>query len=123
MEMYVHTTALDSSLNFILPGLSPGPTRMSLSLSPFKVVCSHLPGPDPKLWVVPVSRIIGRLPLVPAGNHRTIPHDMQASKQACFEYGTCDVPDGPGTGSPPAALFYINSWEVIWPSDHPVLNA
>jgi hypothetical protein len=80
----------------------------------------YLPGPDPKLWVVPVSHIIGRLPLVPASDHGTIPHDMHANKQDCFEYGTCDAADGPGTGSP---LFYINSWGMIWPSDHPVLNA
>ena len=80
----------------------------------------YLPGPDPKLWVVPIAHILGRLLLVPAGDHGTIPHDMHANQQACFEHGMCDAADGPGTGSP---LFYINSWGMIWPSDHPVQNA
>jgi len=60
------------------------------------------------------------MPCLTVGDHGTIPHDMQANKLACFEHGICDAVDGPGTGSP---LFYINSWGMIWPSDHPVRNA
>ena len=28
----------------------------------------YLPNPDPHVWVVPISRILGRLPLMPLGD-------------------------------------------------------
>jgi len=33
-----------------------------------------------------------------------------------FECGKCDEVGRPGTGS---KLYYINSWAMCWPSDHP----
>ena len=41
------------------------------------------------LYVIPVSSILGRLPLVPVGNTGTIPYEMQR-ESANFEGSSCD---------------------------------
>ena len=41
---------------------------------------------------------------------------MRGVMPASYPGGKCDKPDQPGTGS---ALFYINSWAMVFPSDHP----
>ena len=65
----------------------------------------------------PHTSILGRLPLVPVGDHGTIPAAMRNRKKELFEYGRCDESAArPGTGS---KLYYINSWAMCWPSDHP----
>lgn len=76
----------------------------------------YMPSPDPVVYVVPLSHILGRLPLLPAGNYGTIPHNMSGRKDACFPRGRCDRRGAPGTGS---FLFYINSWAMTWPTDYP----
>ena len=78
----------------------------------------YKPGPDPVVYVVPISHILGRLPLVPAGDTGTIPHSMRDRKAACYEHGICDTDGKPGSGS---CLFYINSWAMIWPTDYNVV--
>jgi len=69
------------------------------------------------VYVVPLSHILGRLPLVPAGDTGTIPYSMRDGKAACYEHGICDTDGKPGSGS---CLFYINSWAMIWPTDYNV---
>ena len=76
----------------------------------------YLPKPRPRVWVVPVSSLLGRLPLIPAGDSGTIPHSMHGLMSASYPGGECDNTDQPGTGS---VLFYINSWAMVFPSDHP----
>jgi hypothetical protein len=78
----------------------------------------YMPAPEPRVWIVPVSSILGRLPLVPVGDTGTIPFSMASKQQAYFPQGTCDQANAPGSGS---KLFYINTWAMVWPSDHPVL--
>ena len=78
----------------------------------------YMPAPDPVVYIVPLSHILGRLPLLPAGNYGTIPRSMSLRKDACFPRGTCDRAGRPGSGSP---LFYINTWAMIWPTDYPAL--
>jgi hypothetical protein len=75
----------------------------------------YLPKPRPLVWIVPLSSLLGRLPLVPAGSNGTIPNSMRNSQRASFEHGQCDDDDNPGSGSP---LFHINSWAMVFPSDH-----
>ena len=59
---------------------------------------------------------MGRLPLIPAGDHGTIPAAMRNRKKELFEYGKCDESAArPGSGS---KLYYINSWAMCWPSYH-----
>ena len=72
--------------------------------------------PDPEVYIVPIYSILGRLPLVPAGDHGTIPAAMRNSKSQLFKYGECDKDGRPGSGS---KLYYINPWAMRWPSDHP----
>ena len=72
--------------------------------------------PRPVVYVVPITSILGRLPLIPAGDHGTIPAEMRHRKKELFDYGRCDQSSTrPGTGS---KLYYINSWAMCWPSDH-----
>ncbi len=58
---------------------------------------------------------MGRLPLIPAEDHCTIPAAMRHCKKELFEYSKCDESARPGTGS---KLYNINSWAMCWPSDH-----
>ena len=69
----------------------------------------------PVIYIVPITSILGRLPLIPAGDHGTIPAAMRHRKKELFEYGKCDESARPGSGS---KLYYINSWAMCWPSDH-----
>ena len=71
----------------------------------------YLQSPEPVLYVVLLSHILGKLPLVPAGDNGTIPRSMLGRKDACYPRGVC----APGSGSP---LFYINSWAMIEPIDY-----
>ena len=77
----------------------------------------YQPEPRSVVYVVPITSILGRLPLVPAGDHGTIPAAMRNRKKELFEYGKCDESAArPGTGS---KLYYINSWAMCWPADFP----
>ena len=70
----------------------------------------------PVVYIVPITSILGRLPLIPAGDHGTIPAALRGSKRDLFPLGKCDEDRQPGTGS---KLFYISSWAMCWPTDHP----
>ena len=50
----------------------------------------YLPSPEPVVYVVPLSHILGKLPLIPAGDHSTIPRSMHGRKNACYPLGVCD---------------------------------
>ncbi len=67
------------------------------------------------VYVVPITSILGRLPLIPAGDQGTIPVAMRHRKKELFEYGKCDESARPGTCS---KLYYINLWAMCWPSNH-----
>ena len=60
----------------------------------------YMPAPDPVVYIVPLSHILGRLPLLPAGNHGTIPRSMSLRRDTCFSRGICDRAGRPGSGSP-----------------------
>ena len=88
----------------------PGQTRLWWpSTAQVGTKMLYAPGPDPVVYVVPLSHILGRLPLVPAGDTGTIPYAMRDRKAACYEHGTCDRDGELGSGS---LLFYINSWAM-----------
>ncbi len=69
------------------------------------------------VYIVPITSIMGRLPLTPAGNHGTIPAVLRGSKRDLFQLGKCDEDRQPGTGSL-SKLFYISLWAMCWPTDH-----
>ena len=68
------------------------------------------------VYIVPIQNILGRLALAPYGEHGTIPHEWHHLQGSHYPRGVCDSPNRPGSGS---KLFYINSWAMIWSSDHP----
>jgi hypothetical protein len=72
--------------------------------------------PDPVIYIVPVTFILGRLALAPVGEHGTIPAALRGNP-LFYPRGQCDQQGRPGTGS---KLFYINMWAMTWPSDHPL---
>ena len=76
----------------------------------------YQPGPEPVIYIVPVTAILGRLALAPAGEHCTIPAFMWATPSV-YPKGKCDEAGRPGTGSK-----HINSWAMSWPSYHPLPN-
>ena len=49
----------------------------------------YQPEPRPVIYIVPITSILGRLPLVPEGDHGTIPAAMRNRKKELFEYGKC----------------------------------
>jgi hypothetical protein len=75
----------------------------------------YQPEPRPVVYVVPITSILGRLLLIPAGDHGIILAAMRHCKKEFFEYVKCDESARPGTGS---KLYYINSWAMYWPSEH-----
>ena len=75
----------------------------------------YQPAPQPIVYIVPVTDILGRLALVPYGEHGTIPYDWR-NLARYYPRGECDGQNRPGSGS---KLYYINSWAMLWPSDHP----
>ena len=75
----------------------------------------YQPAPQPVVYIIPVTEILGRLALTPYGEHGTIPYEWQSLARH-YPRGVCDRQDSPGSGS---KLYYINSWAMIWPSDHP----
>ena len=76
----------------------------------------YQPQPQPVVYIVPIQNILGRLALAPYGEHGTIPHEWHHLQGSHYPRGVCDSPNRPGSGS---TLFYINSWAMIWSSDHP----
>ncbi len=63
-----------------------------------------------------ITSILGRLPLIPAWDHGTIPAALRGRKKELFPLGKCDEDGQPGTGS---RLYYISLWAMCWPTDHP----
>ena len=59
----------------------------------------YMPSPDPVVYVVPLSHILGRLPLLPAGNYGTIPRSMSRRMEACFPRACATAKGGRGPGA------------------------
>ena len=62
------------------------------------------------LYVIPVSSILGRLPLVPLGETGTIPFEM-LKELADFPGAACDKSHNSGDG---CRWWYVNSWALTW---------
>jgi hypothetical protein len=74
----------------------------------------------PVFYILPITSILGRLPLIPAGDHGTIPAALRlclrGSKRELFPLEKCDEDGRPGIGS---RLYYISLWAMCWPTNHP----
>ena len=64
------------------------------------------------LYVIPVSSILGRLPLVPVGATGTIPFDMR-KESADFPGAACDETKD---GCDGCRWWYVNGWALGWGS-------
>ena len=69
------------------------------------------------VYIVPITSILGMLPPIPAGDHSTIPAVLRGSKMELFPLRKYDEDRLPGTGS---RLYYISSWAMCWPANHPM---
>jgi hypothetical protein len=61
--------------------------------------------------VVPVSHILGRLPIMPDFADRTIPHRVSKQQKIAFPLGRCDSTNSTHDGS---NLFYVNHFAMTW---------
>ena len=60
------------------------------------------------LYILPITSILSKLPLVPVGDTGSIPYSMLGDST-----GSCD--SKPGEGDHDGSLWwYINSWAVSW---------
>ena len=67
---------------------------------------------DPKkpiLYVLPIENILGKLPVVPAGNTGTIPFWLKKEFEASGAF--TDRSKGAGDG---CQMWYVNSWALGW---------
>ena len=55
------------------------------------------------IYIMPAQSILGRLALVPVGEHGTIPHSLYANSSA-FKQGKCDERGLPGTEASSSTL-------------------
>jgi len=62
------------------------------------------------LYVVPITSILSKLPVVPVGDTGTIPHSMRAEAED-FDGASCDSRPDAGDGS---RWWYVNSWAMAW---------
>ena len=77
-----------------------------------------LPGKE-ILYVVPISSVLGKLPVVPAGDTGTIPYryrdgTMHGSCRFNPEIAKADSRPGAGDGCP---MYFVNSWALGWSRD------
>jgi hypothetical protein len=75
----------------------------------------YQPAQQPIIYIIPVTDIHGILPLVPYGEHGTIQYDWRDLSRY-YPLGESDSLNSPESGG---ELYYINSWAMLWPSDHP----
>ena len=80
----------------------------------------------PRLYVMPMTCLLGKLSVVRAGNTGTIPYSMRGRAAECYPGGKCDSSEGKGDGS---QLYFVNPWTMKWSqiilryrmqSEHPV---
>ena len=64
------------------------------------------------LYVLPITHILGKLPLVLVGDKGTFPHSMRG-ESAEFPGASCDSEPDKGDG---CRWWYVNSWAMTWSS-------
>ena len=61
-------------------------------------------------YVLPISSLLGKLPVVPVGNTGTIPFSMRRSEED-FVNAAFDSAEGAGDG---CQWWYVNTWGLGW---------
>jgi hypothetical protein len=67
---------------------------------------------SPVLYVLPITHILGKLPVVPVGDTGTFPHSMRG-ESAEYDGASCDSEPGKGDG---CRWWYVSSWAMSWSS-------
>ena len=67
--------------------------------------------PKPSLFIRPITSILGKVPMVRAGNTGTIPFGMRGYERQYYPGGKCDSAADKGDGS---RLWYVNTWAMKW---------
>ena len=87
------------------------------ALNPHNRVLIYESRPLPRVYVIPVEAILGKLAVVPAGDTGKI--------NDSFPSGWFDSSGRSGTAKNPekgSALYYVNTWAMDWAKDAPVLS-
>ena len=67
--------------------------------------------PTPRFFVRPITAILGKVPMVRAGNTGTIPFSMLRYERAYYPGGRSDSAMDKGDGS---LLWCVNTWAMKW---------
>ena len=67
--------------------------------------------PMPRLFVRPITAILGKVPMLRAGDTGTIPFSMRGYERTYYPGGKCDSAADKGDGS---RLWYVNTWAMKW---------
>ena len=67
--------------------------------------------PTPRLFVRPITAILGKVPMLRAGDTGTIPFSMRGYERTYYPGGKCDSAADKGDGS---RLWYVNTWAMKW---------
>ena len=62
------------------------------------------------LYVIPISSILGKLPLIPVGDTGTIPFSMRDELHE-VDWASCDTKPGEGDR---CRMRYVNRWALTW---------
>jgi hypothetical protein len=93
-----------TTLSHLSAWLDTTGSRMLYDLDPSKQV----------LYVIPAESILGKLPVVPAGDTGTIPRSLRGLKRAYFQDAYCDRGDNSADG---CRIWFVNGWALRWSRD------
>jgi hypothetical protein len=82
------------------------------------LIYETLPGKE-VVYVLPISSILGRLPVVLAGDTGTIPHKYRAGLRSGahrFNHDLASADSAPGSGDG-CPMYFVNSWALGWSRD------
>ena len=83
-----------------------------------KLIYETLPGKE-VMYVLPITSILGRLPVILAGDTGTIPYSYRdGCRNGAHRYNhnlaRADTRPGAGDGCP---MYFVNSWALGWSRD------
>ena len=89
----------------------PGLTESWITTCGSGLIYEILPGKE-VVYVLPISSVLGRLPVVRAGHMGTIPDKYRAELSSgvhCFDHDLARADSAPGSGVC-CPMYFVNSW-------------
>ena len=95
-----------------------GTTETWITKCGSRLMYEPMPGKE-VVYVVPISSVLGRLPIVRAGDIGTIPYGYRSglrngARRFDNTLANADSSPGAGEGCP---MFFVNSWALGWSRD------